>query len=118
MIGIARPILDRFNQGLSNSHPHKRHAAARAAQDAVGTSPATAPGQAGEEELEISASLPRRPLTPEEKGTLAVLMAAWANVHELQGLLAAASAIVRERFIAWMLRVVADAHGRSVNTRI
>jgi hypothetical protein len=43
-------------------------------------------------------------------------MAAWVNVLELQGLLAAASAIVRERFIAWMLRVVENAHDGSVNT--
>jgi hypothetical protein len=117
MIGIARPIPDRFNQGLSNSHPHKRHAAARTAQDAAGTSPATAPDQAGEEELEISASLPRRSLSTEEEKLLAALLAAWANVLELQGLLAAASAIVRARFIAAILRAVTDEHDSFVGTK-
>ena len=38
-------------------------------------------------------------------------MTAWANAHELKALFAAASAIVRERFIA-MLRTVADAQDR------
>jgi hypothetical protein len=68
------------------------------------------------------AKLPRRnskfrplslgvPLTPEEKGTLAALMTAWATAHELRVLFAAASAIVRERFIA-ILRTVADAQDR------
>ena len=41
-------------------------------------------------------------------------MTAWANAHELKVLFAAASAIVRERFRATILRTVADAHDGSL----
>ena len=99
--------LDRAEEALRQA----RLASSRASQAAAIPSPATAPGQASGNDLEIPASFARRPLTPEEKGTLAALMTAWANAHELKALFAAASAIVRERFIA-MLRTVADAQDR------
>jgi hypothetical protein len=114
MIGIARPILDRFNQGLSNSHPHKRYAAARAAQDAVGTGPATTPGQAGEEELEISASLLGVPSRRKRKVRSRFSWPPGPMCTSCKD----CSLLRLRSFIAWMLRVIADAHGRSVNTRI
>jgi ParB/RepB/Spo0J family partition protein len=94
-----------------------RLASSRASQDVAIPGPATAPGQlAGTTSKSQSLSL-GVPLTPEEEGTLAALLAAWANAHELQGLLAAASAIVRARFIAAILRAATDEHDSSVGTK-
>jgi ParB/RepB/Spo0J family partition protein len=83
-----------------------RLAASRASERAV-TSPSSVPTH-GDDDLDIPAYLDRRPLSADEEKAFAALDAAWSN----------APAIVQERFIAWMLPVVADAHGRSVNTRI
>ena len=91
-----------------------RLASSRASHDVAIPGPATAPGQlAGTTSKSRSLSL-GVPLTPEEEGTLAALMTAWANAHELKALFAAASAIVRERFRATILRTVEDAHDGSL----
>ena len=105
--------LDRAEEALRQASL----ASSRASQDAAIPSPATAPGQASGDGLEIPASLARRPLTPEEEGALAALMTAWANAHELKALFAAASAIVRERFFTIVWRAVEDAHDGSVGTK-
>ena len=75
-------------------------AAARAAEHAV-TSPPSAPS---DDDLEIPAMFDRRPLSVEDQAMLTALVSAWNNAPELQRLVANASAVVRERFIAEMLR--------------
>ena len=77
----------------------------------------SAPAQPDGDKVRIPALLDRRSLSTEEEKLLAALLAVWANAHELQGLLAAASAIVRARFIAAILRAVTDEHDSFVGTK-
>ena len=75
-------------------------AAARAAEHAV-TSPPSAPS---DDDLEIPPMFDRRPLSVEDQAMFTALVTALSNAPELQRLVANASAVVRERFIAEMLR--------------
>jgi ParB/RepB/Spo0J family partition protein len=78
-----------------------RRAAARAPERAATSS--LSPG-ASDDDLEIPAALNRRPLSVEDQAMLTSLISAWSNAPELQRLVAKASAVVRERFIAEILR--------------
>jgi hypothetical protein len=74
--------------------------------DLFETSPSSVPTH-GDDDLDVPAYLDRRPLSTEEEETLAALLAVWDR--ELKKMVAAAPAIVRERFRATILRTVEDA---------
>jgi hypothetical protein len=57
-----------------------------------------------DDDLEIPAMLDRRPLSVEDQAVLTSLVAAWNNAPELQRAFDNAPAVVRERFIAAVLR--------------
>jgi hypothetical protein len=78
-----------------------RRAAASASEPAV-TSPLSP--TASDHDLEIPAALDRRPLAGEDQAMLTALINAWKNAPELQRAFANAPAVVRERFIAEVLR--------------
>jgi hypothetical protein len=77
-----------------------RRAAASASEPAV-TSPLS---PVADDDLEIPAALDRRPLSGEDQAMLTALINAWNNATELQRAFAHASAVVRERFIAEVVR--------------
>jgi hypothetical protein len=85
-----------------------RRAAARAPERAA-TSPLSP--AASDDDLEIPATLDRRPLSGEDQAIFAALVTAWSNALEFQRAFANASAVVRERFIAEILR--GDPQGNS-----
>jgi hypothetical protein len=76
-------------------------AAARASERVVTSPPSSAPN---DDDLEIPVMLDRRPLSVEDRAVLTTLLTAWSNAPELQRAFANASAVVRERFIAAVLR--------------
>jgi Bifunctional DNA primase/polymerase, N-terminal/ParB-like nuclease domain len=78
-----------------------RRAAASASEPAV-TSPLSP--AASDDDLEMPATLDRRPLSGEDQAMLTALISAWKNAPELQRAFANASAVVRERFIAEVVR--------------
>jgi ParB/RepB/Spo0J family partition protein len=79
------------------------------------TSPPSMPMH-GDDDLVIPPYLDRRPLSTEEDETLAALVAMWDR--DLKERLAAATAIIRERFFTIVWRAAEDAHDGSVNTTI
>jgi hypothetical protein len=83
-----------------------RIAASRASERLV-TSPPSAPTH-GDDDLDIPPFLDRRPLSTEEEETLAALLAVWDR--DLKKRVAAATAIIRERFFTAIRRTVTDEH--------
>jgi hypothetical protein len=94
---------------FENELRQARLAASRASERAV-TRPPSVPTR-GDNDLDIPPFLDRRPLSTEEEETLAALLAVWDR--ELKKPVAAATAIIRERFFTAIRRTVDDVQDSS-----